>query len=244
MLADMPTYAQRDQVIRSLFNAVANELERIDDYLFNMREQALPLFSSDRFLTYWEDFLGLPVNPEGVTIERRRSTIAAAVQKRTGAGAGRGWSSLLSAVISPATFRHAENTDLGGGYAPYELALTGVTVQLRATTQVNGTQTSLPSTDATLTVDSTDGFALSGTIYVGGVEVFFSGKTATTFTGVNGLSGTVSDDTAVVQRADYRAGVFYDLARKITPAHLKISEIEIAGDDTFRVGISEVGDEI
>lgn len=44
--------------------------------------------------------------------------------------------------------------------------------------------------------------------------------------------------------SSWRSGVFHDTVKKTTPAHLEISEIEIAGDDSFRVGISEVGDEL
>ena len=41
---------------------------------------------------------------------------------------------------------------------------------------------------------------------------------------------------------DYRVGIFDEMARRITPAHLDITAVTIAGDDTFRVGVSEVGD--
>jgi hypothetical protein len=39
-------------------------------------------------------------------------------------------------------------------------------------------------------------------------------------------------------------GVFEDMSRRLTPAHIEISETDIAGADTFRTGISIVGDEI
>lgn len=68
-----------------------------------------------------------------------------------------------------------------------------------AETVVDGTQSSIPSTGATLTVDSTSGFASSGQLYVGDDLISYSGVTATTFTGVDGLPTSVSDDTAVVQ---------------------------------------------
>lgn len=43
---------------------------------------------------------------------------------------------------------------------------------------------------------------------------------------------------------DYRLGIFDEMVRRITPAHLEINAVTASGDDTFRVGISEVGDEI
>lgn len=51
-------------------------------------------------------------------------------------------------------------------------------------------------------------------------------------------------DGVQVPTTSYRVGIFRQMARFITPAHLEISEIELAGEDTFRVGISEVGDGI
>ena len=239
----MPEYAQQDRAITGLLDAVGRELERLDDYLVEFRTSSLPLEASGDFLTYWERFLELPVNPDGVTESKRHDVVRAAIARRA-AGAGTGWYDLLSTILFPETFRHAENSDAAGAYAPYELAFTDITVQLRADTTVDGAQTGLPSTGATLTVVSTTGFALSGTIFVGGAPVTFTGTTATTFTGVSGLPSSVASGTAVVQRADYRAGIFADTARRINPAHLEISETEIAGADTFRVGISEVGDEI
>jgi hypothetical protein len=243
MLADMPVYAQTDPFIAALLNAVGRELERIDEYLADFRERSFPLKASGEFLAYWERFLDLPVNPEGVTDSNRHNFIRAAVAKRT-AGAGTGWYELLSSLIAPATFRHAENSNLDGDYAPYELSITGIDIQNRATTAVDGTQTSLSPTSATLTVDSTTNFALSGTIFVGGLPVTFSGKTSTTFQVVAGLPTTVADGTTVLQKADYRAGLFFDAARKVNPAHIELAEVELAGADTFRVGINEVGDEI
>lgn len=243
MLADMPVYAQTDAVIAALLTAVGREMERIDDFLIEFRSASLPLEASGEYLSYWERFLDLPVEPEGVTESARQSYIRAAIARRT-TGAGAGWYDLLSSLLAPATFRHSENSDVSGQYAPYELSISQINIQNRATTTVSGNQSSIPATNATLTVSSTSNFALSGTIFVGGTEVTFSGKTSTTFTGVNGLPSSVSNGTAVVQKADYRAGLLLDMARKIKPAHLELTEVELSGADTFRVGISEVGDEI
>lgn len=48
----------------------------------------------------------------------------------------------------------------------------------------------------------------------------------------------------LIETTDYRVGIFDEMVRRITPAHLQVNSVTIAGDDTFRVGISEVGDEI
>ena len=170
LLADLPVYGQDDPTIRAFVRAVSLELGRIEDYLTEVRSQLMPLEATGEFLTRWEEFLDLPVQPEGVTESKRHDVVKAAVARRN-AGAGKGWYDLLSAIIFPETFRHAENSDLNNDYAPYQLSITDVTVQLRATASVDGNQTSVPSTNATLPVDSTTGFALSGTIFMEGEPV-------------------------------------------------------------------------
>jgi hypothetical protein len=60
----------------------------------------------------------------------------------------------------------------------------------KATTQLNGSY----SSGTTLTVDSTAGFASSGTIVVDGDSATYTGKTATTFTGISGLDAASDND--------------------------------------------------
>ena len=173
MLEDLPEYEQNDPTIAALINAVANEAARIDTYLTELREKLQPARATGDMLRYWEHFLDLPVEPEGITEDARRDIVKAAIAKRT-AGAGKGWVTLLNAVMAGGAWEHGENEDEDGSYAAYNLHIRRV----------------------------------------------------------NLLAG------------DWRIGIFKDMVKKTVPAHLHISEIEIAGSDTFRVGISEVGDEI
>jgi hypothetical protein len=66
-------------------------------------------------------------------------------------------------------------------------------------TLTNGTSSSNPTT---LVVDSTADFASSGSIYVGTTLATYSSKNETSFIGVSGISGTVSNDTSVTQFAE------------------------------------------
>jgi hypothetical protein len=50
---------------------------------------------------------------------------------------------------------------------------------------------------ATITVDSTTGFATAGKIKVGGSIVTYTGKTGTTFTGASGGTGAIADNTPI-----------------------------------------------
>lgn len=177
LLQDLPEYEQDDPTIRAMINAFGNELQRIDDYLLGLNESLQVAHATGDLLSYWEQFLDLPVDPRdasdvSIGDAARINICSAAIRRRT-AGAGEGWVALLDSVTAGQPWHHHENTDLSGLYAAYQLKL-----------------------------------------------------------------------TAELNSDDYRVGRFTDMVKQTTPAHLEISDIEIAGDDTFRVGISALGDSI
>jgi hypothetical protein len=173
IMDDLPVYLWDDPSIRGLVGAVGAELQRIDEYLAETRCDLNVTMATGEMLAYWENFLDLPRGDGTVPDQLRLNTILAAVKRRY-AGQGEGWHELLSTVLNGATWEHAENTDLNGDYARYELALFNVDVET----------------------------------------------------------------------TDYRAGAVIEMAKAIQPAHIELAEVEIAGDDTFRVGISELGETI
>lgn len=67
------------------------------------------------------------------------------------------------------------------------------------TTQLNG---AITASDTTITVDSTNGFASSGTIVIGTEQITYTGKTTTDFTGctrgANGTTATIGADNSFV----------------------------------------------
>lgn len=103
-----------------------------------------------------------------------------------------------------------------------------------ASTQLNGAVT-LPT--ATITVDDTTGFESSGKIFVGSQPVTYTGKTGTTFTGCTGGTGTIADNSAVIQSgkgtglAPIGASVWVD-----TPSALTIN---VAADVIYDNGYSD-----
>lgn len=173
MVESLPVYAQEDGTIRALLDAVGKELQRIEDYLSDLRDTLQPQTATGDFLNYWESFLSLPVAPAGVSDTRRLATINAAVRRRS-AGPGAGWKSLLDTVAEGGAWQHEENANASGNYSAYGIR----------------------------------------------------------FYDIQFLS------------TDYRVGIFDEMVRRITPAHLQINAVTVAGDDSFRVGISEVGDTI
>ena len=105
-----------------------------------------------------------------------------------------------------------------------------------AETQLNGGHT-FPT--GTVTVDSTTGFSDTGRIYVGTVLVSYTGKTSTTFTGVTGGSGSVADNSAVVQHGEGRGlAPPGSMVTVDTPAKLTVN---VGLDVTFEDGYSSDG---
>lgn len=173
ILEDLPASVWADPATQALVKAVGNELQRIEDFLMEIRVTLSPTTATGTALAYWEGFLGLPKNPEGATEDERRAIVKVAIARRS-SGIGSSWVGLLDQILAYATWQHSENSDSDGLYSPYQLAITDVAIP--------------------------------------------------------------SDN--------WRTGIFWEAVQRTRPAHLTLSEIEIAGDDTFRVGISEVGDEL
>lgn len=106
------------------------------------------------------------------------------------------------------------------------------------------------SSPTTLTVDSTTGFASSGSFYVGSDLGAYTGKTSTTFTGVTGISGSIADDTPVVQHgsgnglAPVGALVTVDTASSVTVNIAATLTLEDGYTLDGAAGTISVGDEI
>lgn len=170
MLEDMPDYAQVDPTLQALFNAVGGEMDRLEEYLAELRDYLAPALAEGDLLAYWERFLGLPEDLD-TSLEHRVELVLTAIRKRS-AAPGTGWRNLLETVLREAPWTATENADASGEYKGYGLRLSGIELT----------------------------------------------------------------------SSDYRVGAFSELVRQITPAHLQITGLTLSGDDTFRVGISEVGD--
>lgn len=129
ILDDLPVYAQEDRIIQAIVQAAAAEIERIEQFLAFLRVTLTPIESDDTYniLSYWESFVGLPVDPLGASDAQRRKMVIAAVQKRN-AEAGTGWLALLDTILDGAPWTHTENTNNAGAYAKYQLAISNVGV--------------------------------------------------------------------------------------------------------------------
>lgn len=111
LLEDLPPYEQESPVIAAIVNAVANELQRIEDFLSTVRRKLHPQYADDEYrtLALHEARLGLPVEPEGVSVSDRRAKVLAAA-RTSQAGAGEGWWQLVTLSLGTAAWSHRENT--------------------------------------------------------------------------------------------------------------------------------------
>ena len=88
LVESLPVYAQEDTTIRALLDAVGKELQRLDDYLSNLRATLQPQTATDEFLRYWESFLDLPVAPDAMHSGSIRLTLRYAAEALARALAG------------------------------------------------------------------------------------------------------------------------------------------------------------
>jgi hypothetical protein len=107
ILADLPPYEQDDPYISALVDAIAREIARIDDFVAEVRAGLFPATTSGEYLTYWETWLDLPVDP-AQSEESRREVVLAALRSRT-LNAGTGWGGIMTAIIGSANWRYSEN---------------------------------------------------------------------------------------------------------------------------------------
>ena len=112
----------------------------------------------------------------------------------------------------------------------------------QATTLLNG---AIANNSPTLTVDTTTGFPASGTLLIGTEEMTYTGKTATTFTGLtrntNSAGAASALDDATVKLASFSDDIFSGFTDKLrnTYATTKVESTAPAAGGTLTVGSTE-----
>lgn len=105
----LPPYYENDPMTQAVLGAVGAELQRIENYLQTIRDKIWWATADDEygFLGLWEARVGLPVEPEGISIEARRAKVGAAVQRRS-EGAGEGWVNVITTFLGTPSWSHEE----------------------------------------------------------------------------------------------------------------------------------------
>ena len=85
-----------------LLQALANELDRIEGFMYAFLEASFPQNATDELntLSIWEVQLGLPVAPEGLSEDQRRQSLLAKLAARH-ADEGQDWVAAATAIIGP-----------------------------------------------------------------------------------------------------------------------------------------------
>jgi len=112
----------------------------------------------------------------------------------------------------------------------------------QANTLLNG---AINSSVTSITVDTTTGFPASGTLLIGTEEMTYTGKTATTFTGItrntNSVGAASALDDATVKLASFSDDIFSGFSDKLrnTYAAAKVTNTAPAAGGTLTVGSTE-----
>ena len=112
----------------------------------------------------------------------------------------------------------------------------------QANTLLNG---AINSSVTSITVDTTTGFPASGTLLIGTEEMTYTGKTATTFTGItrntNSVGAASALDDATVKLASFSDDIFSGFTDKLrnTYAAAKVTNTAPAAGGTLTVGSTE-----
>lgn len=108
MLATMPPYYNDDPAAAAVVDSVARELDRVEAMLEKVRSGAFPQLADDdyRLLGLWEFLVGLPVEPEGLSVEQRREAVAGFRRREVAAASD--WQEALTVAMGTPDWVHEE----------------------------------------------------------------------------------------------------------------------------------------
>lgn len=115
MLTRIPAYYRRDPLAQAVMLALAGRIDELDAMTEQIRAFMFPqLASVDEWgsLEYWERLMRLPINPEGITEERRLAVLLAHWRKRR-ARTGIGWVELVTLLLGTELWTHEEGPTPG-----------------------------------------------------------------------------------------------------------------------------------
>lgn len=98
MLEAIPPFYRRDPTVRGILNAEAKEIDRLEAAIDEVQRIPFPLETST-FLSLWEQFFGLPIEPEGVSLAKRQSLIALEFRRIAMMTFGSTWVERMDEVI-------------------------------------------------------------------------------------------------------------------------------------------------
>lgn len=99
LLRKYPGWAQNAPEHQAICVAVAGESERMRSKIREVREGLIPFTANALTMPLWETLLKLPVNPEGMTVEQRRTRVLAALLAAPPDPSGLTWEERITALL-------------------------------------------------------------------------------------------------------------------------------------------------
>lgn len=108
ILGDMPPWYEVDEISTTVILVLAKELERIEGFIREVQWQMFPEHANDVYgiLGRWEEFFGLPVQPN-VPLETRQQIVAAQLAKRRSA-TGHDWELAVTTALGSGDWDYSE----------------------------------------------------------------------------------------------------------------------------------------
>lgn len=117
LLGDIQPELADDPIVQMALQAVANELDRVDQAAQSLRDGFFPTTATDPALSLYEEAFGLPVAPPTQTLDQRRALVIAHFRKRI-AGSGLDWEAALTQAMGTTQYTYFE------GPLPYQVTIT------------------------------------------------------------------------------------------------------------------------
>lgn len=109
ILADLMPEMSEDTSVQIVIDALARELQRIEDAGYDIVQRMFAHNADDKYRTLgmWESMLGLPVEPPGIDLATRQNAVQALVQSRN-SSSGLEWINLITIVLGSSGWTHQE----------------------------------------------------------------------------------------------------------------------------------------
>lgn len=109
LLHNLPPWYSEDETARAVMNVKGKELQRVEDFLAEIRRQMNPQLADDTYgiLGMWEARFGLPVKPAGVLVADRRAKVLAHIRTKQSA-AGSDWEDSVGEALATTIWSYSE----------------------------------------------------------------------------------------------------------------------------------------
>jgi hypothetical protein len=99
MIGEIPSWLRDDPDVRAVLHCKAKEVERQREMARAIRDDLIPLRASGRGLAWWERYYELPVEPEGLSEEQRRTIVLGRIKRDPPVSSGLSWQNQVTALI-------------------------------------------------------------------------------------------------------------------------------------------------